>query len=433
MGTRLRVLLVDDEAPMRVLMRRFLDLDFELDVIEADDGTTALEVLLNEPVDVVMLDLRMRVMGGIDALKAIRRTPRLASLPVVFVTGVADEEAVSIAVSLGVQAIVVKPFTRESLRDRTQTLLGGAIKTPPSAASRRRSTQKMIDLAPTQSVLVVDRELEYRSVLSTLLARIAKVAEAPNEFAALTLCLEGPCPDAIVFGQLSEFSPLDGCAQKVREITTGKPLALVAAAPAEQVGPLRAKGLFDAVMVRRCDAEFTTDSLLDVLSERSAERLLLHTSATDIVEALDWTRQEMTRVSGLALREAPAGMAAEARGVRAQVELHSAHATYRLRLFVPMPLALGIAARNTNVEADALSDVELSGVVSNLLADSARHLQQRLAARPCTVEIGAIQAAVADTLGETLGSAAEQRGTRRWLAPEATCPVVFTLAPGVGA
>ena len=96
--TRKRVLIVDDEPSMRQLIRRLVEPEFDVIWFEADDGTTALECLLRERIDLMLLDLTMRVMDGIETLEALRRSPAFSQLPVLLLTGRPDEERVRRAI-----------------------------------------------------------------------------------------------------------------------------------------------------------------------------------------------------------------------------------------------------------------------------------------------------------------------------------------------
>ena len=75
-GVSMTVLVVDDDGGTRSVLHRLLVRDFAVRVIEAQDGLEAVQLLLGGRVDLVILDLGMRGMGGIETLEAIRRIPR---------------------------------------------------------------------------------------------------------------------------------------------------------------------------------------------------------------------------------------------------------------------------------------------------------------------------------------------------------------------
>lgn len=117
------VLVVDDDADTRELIRRVLMKDFELRIVEAADGRTALERLSVTRIDVMLLDIRMPGMSGLQVLETVRHMPGQKNLRVVMMTGMADEDEVRTALRLGVSGVLVKPLTPTLLRERLTRLL----------------------------------------------------------------------------------------------------------------------------------------------------------------------------------------------------------------------------------------------------------------------------------------------------------------------
>ena len=106
-AARPRILVVDDESSIRDLLVKTLALA-EYDVDTAPDGRTALERLRLYPYDLLIADLKM---PGIDGLNLIREAKRLKSdLPVIIITGYSTETAAIDAVNLGVSGYLTKPF-----------------------------------------------------------------------------------------------------------------------------------------------------------------------------------------------------------------------------------------------------------------------------------------------------------------------------------
>lgn len=117
---RNRVLVVDDMPTMRKLVRKYLkDLGF-MDVVEADDGQTALPMVEKcraegKPVGLVISDWNMPRMKGIELLKKIRASSETRTLPFILLTAEAEKEPMALAKDAGVDAYLQKPFTAEML------------------------------------------------------------------------------------------------------------------------------------------------------------------------------------------------------------------------------------------------------------------------------------------------------------------------------
>jgi two-component system chemotaxis response regulator CheY len=116
MDKNIKILVVDDFATMRRIIKNLLrDLGF-LNVAEADDGSSAVPLLQNGSFDFVITDWNMPNMKGIELLKVMRSDERLKKTPVLMVTAEAKRDQIIEAASAGVNGYVVKPFTAETLK-----------------------------------------------------------------------------------------------------------------------------------------------------------------------------------------------------------------------------------------------------------------------------------------------------------------------------
>jgi two-component system, chemotaxis family, chemotaxis protein CheY len=123
MDTSIRVLVVDDFATMRRILKNILkQLDFK-NLVEADDGTTAWEVLEGQDIDLIISDWNMPKMSGIDLLKKVRASDKYKTTPFLMVTAEAQKQNVIEAVQAGVSNYVVKPFTAEAIFEKLDKIL----------------------------------------------------------------------------------------------------------------------------------------------------------------------------------------------------------------------------------------------------------------------------------------------------------------------
>lgn len=119
-----KILVVDDFATMRRIVKNILtQLGYKL-IIEADDGTSALEILKNEKVDLIISDWNMPKMTGLDLLKAVRADVKTAATPFIMVTAEAQQDNIILAVKAKVSQYIVKPFTAETLGEKINKVFG---------------------------------------------------------------------------------------------------------------------------------------------------------------------------------------------------------------------------------------------------------------------------------------------------------------------
>jgi two-component system, chemotaxis family, chemotaxis protein CheY len=123
MNVNLKVLVVDDFATMRRIIKNVLKQIGFTKILEADDGTSALEVLKENEVDLIISDWNMPRMTGLDFLKTVRKEPSTKDIPFLMVTAEAQKDNVIQAVQAGVSNYLVKPFTADSIKTKLAQIL----------------------------------------------------------------------------------------------------------------------------------------------------------------------------------------------------------------------------------------------------------------------------------------------------------------------
>ena len=122
MNLNMKVLVVDDFATMRRIIKNVLRQIGFTDITEADDGKTAIRQLEAEKYDLVLSDWNMPGMSGLELLNEIRSNPELKNLPFVMITAEAKKENIIEAVKAGVTSYVVKPFTAETVGEKLKKI-----------------------------------------------------------------------------------------------------------------------------------------------------------------------------------------------------------------------------------------------------------------------------------------------------------------------
>ena len=119
----MKVLIVDDFASMRRIVKNTLKQIGFKNILEADDGTTALAMLKEQKIDLVLADWNMPKMSGLELLKTVKKDDALKTIPVLMVTAEAQKENVIEAIQAGVSNYIVKPFTPDSMKQKLEKTL----------------------------------------------------------------------------------------------------------------------------------------------------------------------------------------------------------------------------------------------------------------------------------------------------------------------
>lgn len=120
------ILIVDDSGTTRALVRRAISLcGLETgDMYEAEHGQAALDLLAKHPVGLVLADLHMPRMGGIEMTQRILADEALRDIPVIIISAEPDANRLETLKQQGVRAWLRKPFTPERVRDVVQEVMG---------------------------------------------------------------------------------------------------------------------------------------------------------------------------------------------------------------------------------------------------------------------------------------------------------------------
>lgn len=183
----IRVLLVDDHEVVRVGLRTLLDAEDGITVVgEAEDGPSAIRLAHTLDPDVVVLDIRMGAMDGIEACRAIKEVRPAAAI--LILTSFASDETVMGALVAGASGFLVKNTGRAEFVRAVRTLAAGNSLLDPSvtrrvterlvALSQRNGPEELADLSPREREVLVrlahgetNRQIAERLVISEVTAR----------------------------------------------------------------------------------------------------------------------------------------------------------------------------------------------------------------------------------------------------------------------
>lgn len=117
-----KILVVDDDE-MNLKMAEFILKQGGYEVHEAQSGMEALLFLKDEPVDLILLDVEMPIMSGIQTMEVLKSNEELKNIRVIMLTASADSATVVEAGKLGADDYVIKPFMPKDLLDRVYKVL----------------------------------------------------------------------------------------------------------------------------------------------------------------------------------------------------------------------------------------------------------------------------------------------------------------------
>jgi two-component system chemotaxis response regulator CheY len=126
--SEIRTLIVDDSSVMRKIVERALrqaGLE-QIVVFEAGSGVEALDILKSNPVDLILSDINMPSMDGLEFLRQIKAQNLAVNTPVVMITTESSEEHVKQAIESGAKGYIRKPFTAEQVKKRVLPLVNAA-------------------------------------------------------------------------------------------------------------------------------------------------------------------------------------------------------------------------------------------------------------------------------------------------------------------
>jgi CheY-like chemotaxis protein len=123
------ILTVDDAKAVRLLAQKALSA-FDCDATEASNGYNAFFAIERARPDLILLDVSMPIMGGIETLSRLKAAPELAAIPVIMLTSRADHDVMSELATLGAGDTLMKPFNEAALLEKIR----GVLKLKPGKA-----------------------------------------------------------------------------------------------------------------------------------------------------------------------------------------------------------------------------------------------------------------------------------------------------------
>ena len=129
-----KILSVDDSRMIQALIKKAFA-DYDVQMLFANNGAEGLDVAAKEMPDVILLDITMPVMDGVECLGKLKADPSLKDIPVIMLTAETGKENVLKIVKMGVRDYIVKPFTEANVIERVSRIV--TLKQKAAAARAR--------------------------------------------------------------------------------------------------------------------------------------------------------------------------------------------------------------------------------------------------------------------------------------------------------
>jgi len=120
---RQRILCVDDD-PLNLRIYEAMLLPKGFDIIKAENGSEALEIIAKEQVDLVLLDVMMPGMNGFEVCRRLKDSPATAPIPVILISALNDSESRDRGLQAGSSLFLTKPIAHEDLTMNIRAVLG---------------------------------------------------------------------------------------------------------------------------------------------------------------------------------------------------------------------------------------------------------------------------------------------------------------------
>lgn len=240
----MNVLICDDDASTRFVLRRILAQNLGWSVAESSDGVDALQQLSRKRFDLLLLDLEMPSFSGFEVLEVLRESESLKDLPVVVVSQERRREIIMRLREQHIAGYLLKPIRAEQVADRLASL-----KLKARGHSGNRGDISSLHVAPENPGILAEGNLDYRHFFCVEAERHGPIRVADSAASALAQYRKAPV-DVVFIGSKLGVMNADMLIRKLREASTDRPVRIVGIVDNEKAKLEQAKAGFDDFMLR---------------------------------------------------------------------------------------------------------------------------------------------------------------------------------------
>lgn len=398
----LTVLLADADPAARHVLRRVLLREFKSIVIEADNGIAVLEALDGGPIDVLILDLKIPGLSGLDVLRDIRHSPRLRGLPVLIVTEKKDEVSIKTALALGVADYVLKDQHQAVIVERMRRVFSSERVLTQLRAQSHAAQRAIHSLGFT--VIVIDEDPDFRHFCTDVLRSKYEVVTTPSGAQAMSMSMMQP-PNAILVGSEIGTMSQESFARRIRHLDIMSDTKLVAVVPKNRVEAATALGLFDCVAVRSFVPETFVMQFEQILRPPGVLAKVATTMPGFRSQTISAVEQVFGMMLGTEVNILPAAPSIPPPGLSVQIPVTFEELGGDIVVGARVSERTGreLSARMLQCTVDELPDDPAGGALSEILNMVGGRVQNGLTTHGLRAHLGLpVTGAVSDPLGETI-------------------------------
>jgi len=175
---RKRILVVDDEADIRELLRYNLEQEgFQIEAVA--DGERALDFLKKNRVDLVLLDLMLPGLPGLELCKQLKRQADLESIPIIMISAKSSETDIIVGLELGADDYITKPFSPKEVIARVKAIFRRIDEKRTSEPQKELRFEELVIDVPRHEVKIEGKEVKLTTtefkILQCLMSRLGHV------------------------------------------------------------------------------------------------------------------------------------------------------------------------------------------------------------------------------------------------------------------
>ena len=186
---RYKILTVDDSKTVRIIVRKAFK-SYDCEILEAGNGVEGLAIAAKDMPDLILLDVTMPVMDGVEMLTKLKADPQLKPIPVIMLTAEGGRDNVLKIAKIGVRDYLVKPFKEEALIEKTGRVI--ELKPLSDHATKARSISDPADI-----LIVEDKPVIIQQIQDGLKLTPWKFHGVSTQGEALDFCAKSP-PDLVL-------------------------------------------------------------------------------------------------------------------------------------------------------------------------------------------------------------------------------------------